>query len=79
MENGLTEQEKIQLRYTQEVISSETACIRAIYNRLDNISACVGARIVKQSLWHCCQSLDSARLSIDDAIAHNRYMLEEEN
>jgi len=76
---GLVEQEKIQLRYTQEVISNEIGCIRAIYNRLDDISDCFGARIVKQSLWHCWQSLDSARLSIDDAIAHNRYILEEEN
>jgi len=73
MGKSLAEQEKAILRNAQEGISSEIRHMIDIRHRLEDIREYdCGVSLVKESLWHCQKYLNNARLSIDDALTHNR-------
>jgi len=77
MGKGLTEHEKTVLRYAQGAITKEIERVSDIFHRLEDSEDSLA--VVIESLRYCRRHLVDARLSIDDAIAHNRYMLEDEN
>ena len=76
-EAHLTEHEKAVLRNAEEVIAGEFRNVMNICNRLDDAPEYIfGVHVVKDSLRHCWKSLGDARLSISEALSHNRFLLE---